>query len=58
METILDKSENQLLNLEKLMNDIEFSQIESKVVEGLQTGNEALKRLHNILSVDKIESIL
>ena len=58
MESILDKTENQLINLEKLMTDIEFSQIESKVVEGLQTGNEALKRLHNILSIDKIESIL
>ena len=58
MESILDKTDNQLMNLEKLMTDIEFSQIESKVVEGLQTGNEALKQLHNILSVDKIESIL
>ena len=58
MESILDKTDNQLINLEKLMTDIEFKQIESQVIEGLQTGNEALKRLHNILSIDKIESIL
>ncbi|CAG2163022.1 unnamed protein product [Oppiella nova] len=58
MESILDKTDNQLMNLEKLVTDIEFSRVEATVLEGLQTGNEALKQLHQILSIDKIEEIL
>jgi charged multivesicular body protein 6 len=58
MESILDKTDNQLMTLEKLVMDIEFSQVEKTVLEGLQTGNQALKQLHDILSIDKIESIL
>ena len=58
MEIILEKTDNQLINLEKLVSDIEFSQIETKVLEGLQTGNESLKQLHEILSIEKIEDIM
>ncbi|XP_054160211.1 charged multivesicular body protein 6-like [Oppia nitens] len=58
METILEKTDNQLINLEKLVSDIEFKQIETKIIDGLQTGNEALKQLHQILSIEKIEDIL
>ncbi|CAG2101491.1 unnamed protein product [Medioppia subpectinata] len=58
MESILEKTDNQLMNLEKLVIDIEFSRIEATVLEGLQTGNDALKQLHQILSIDKIEEIL
>lgn len=58
MESILDKTDNQLINLEKLVSDIEFGQIETKVLEGLQTGNESLKQLHSILSIENIEQIM
>lgn len=58
MESVLEKTDNQLMTLEKLAADIEFSQIEQTVVEGLKTGNDALKQLHSILSIEQIESIL
>jgi len=58
MESILDKTDNQLMTLEKLAMDIEFSQVEKTVLEGLQTGNQALKQLHDILAIDQIEAIL
>ena len=58
MESILEKTDNQLMNLERLMADIEFSQIETKVLEGLQIGNDSLKQLHSIFSIDKIEEIM
>ncbi|KAF4520067.1 hypothetical protein B566_EDAN007923 [Ephemera danica] len=57
-EQLLGKTDGQLENLERLVHDLEFSQVEMQVLEGLKTGNEALKKVHEILSVDMVESIL
>lgn len=45
-------------NLEKLTNDLEFAQVEQQVLDGLKIGNTALKKVHDILSIDEIESIM
>ncbi|RWS23523.1 charged multivesicular body protein 6-like isoform X1 [Leptotrombidium deliense] len=58
METLLDRTDNQLDNLEKMATDIEFAQIEVKVMEGLKSGNDSLKQLHSIMSIEQIESIM
>lgn len=57
-EQLLSKSDGQLENLERMVHDIEFAQVELKVVEGLKVGNVALKTLHNLLSIDEIDKIL
>ena len=36
-------------NLQQMVDTIEFTQIEVKVVEGLKQGNEALEQLHKVL---------
>ncbi|KAH7944446.1 hypothetical protein HPB52_019774 [Rhipicephalus sanguineus] len=46
MEQMLEKTDGQLTNLERMVHDIEFAQIEIQVVEGLKVGNESLKKLH------------
>ncbi|KAL1416930.1 hypothetical protein MTO96_027371 [Rhipicephalus appendiculatus] len=53
MEQMLEKTDGQLTNLEKM-----FAQIEIQVVEGLKVGNESLKKLHEVLSVEAIEKIM
>lgn len=58
MEGTLEKAENQMETLEKMVSDIEFAQIEVAVIEGLKVGNESLKQLHDLLSIDQIEDIL
>ncbi|KAL1416929.1 hypothetical protein MTO96_027371 [Rhipicephalus appendiculatus] len=58
MEQMLEKTDGQLTNLEKMVHDIEFAQIEIQVVEGLKVGNESLKKLHEVLSVEAIEKIM
>lgn len=45
-------------NLERMVQDIEFAQVETKVIDGLKVGNEALKKLHDILSIDEIEKVM
>ncbi|KAI4500346.1 hypothetical protein M0802_004763 [Mischocyttarus mexicanus] len=57
-EQILSKTDVQLQNLETMVQDIEFAQIEMKIVDGLKEGNVALKKLHDILSIDEIEKVM
>ncbi|GBL99379.1 Charged multivesicular body protein 6 [Araneus ventricosus] len=58
MEQMLTKTDGQLINLEQMCHDIEFAQIEHQVLEGLKVGNESLKSLHEMLSIDDIERIM
>lgn len=57
-EQILSKTDGQLENLERMTHDLEFAQIEMKVVDGLKVGNTALKQLHALLSIDDIEKVM
>lgn len=55
---MLSNTDKQLENLEKMAADIEFAQIEVQVIEGLKQGNDALKKMHQILHIDEIEKIM
>nr|CAD7202431.1 unnamed protein product [Timema douglasi] len=57
-EQQLEKTDTQLDNMERLVHDLEFSQVEMQVLDGLKSGNEALKKIHEVLSVDEVERIL
>ena len=47
-ETLLERTDKQLDNLEQLTHDIEFAQVERQVLDGLKSGNE-VKYNHNSL---------
>ncbi|PAA74857.1 hypothetical protein BOX15_Mlig015664g1, partial [Macrostomum lignano] len=57
-ETLLEKADQQLDNLERLVQDIEFAQVQSQVVAGLEAGNKALKELNAFLSLERVEAVL
>lgn len=57
-DQLLDKTENQIGNLERLVQDIEFAQVETKVIQGLKIGNECLKKMHEVMSVEEVERIM
>jgi len=57
-DTLLAKTDTQLDNLDTLVNDLEFAQVEVKVMEGLKGGNEALSELHKIMTLDDVEKIM
>ncbi|XP_061556509.1 charged multivesicular body protein 6-like [Phycodurus eques] len=57
-DQLLDKTENQISNLERMVQDIEFMQIEMKVIDGLKAGNDCLKRMHQMMSIEDVERIL
>ena len=58
MESLLDKTDQQLDNLQQMVDNIEFAQIEMKVVEGLKTGNQCLEQLHKIMSLEDVEQVM
>ncbi|XP_077359572.1 charged multivesicular body protein 6 [Festucalex cinctus] len=57
-EQLLDKTDNQISNLERMVQDLEFAQIEKKVIDGLRVGNESLKKMHEVMSIEEVERIL
>ncbi|XP_046855725.1 LOW QUALITY PROTEIN: charged multivesicular body protein 6-A-like [Xenia sp. Carnegie-2017] len=57
-EQLLNQTDGQLDNLEQMVQDIEFAQIQSKVVEGLKYGNECLDKMHKLLSIEDVEKIM
>lgn len=57
-ENLLQKTDNQLEAIDKMIHDVEFAQVEMKVVEGLNQGNEALKKLHEVMSIEDVERIM
>ncbi len=58
LESLLDKTDQQLDNLQQMVENIEFAQIEIKVAEGLKTGNKCLEELHKFMSLEDVENIM
>ena len=57
-ETLLQQTDQQIENLECMVNDIEFAQLEGNVIEGLKVGNESLKNMHKLMSYEDVEKIM
>lgn len=57
-ELTINKTYEQLGNLENLIGTIEFKLIEKDVVYGLSQGNEVLKKLNSEMSVEKIDKVI
>ncbi|XP_034651917.1 charged multivesicular body protein 6-A [Drosophila subobscura] len=57
-ESLLTNADKQLDNLEKLAADLEFAQVEMKVLDGLKQGNAALKKVHEMLDINEVERIM
>ncbi|EDW32359.1 GL11590 [Drosophila persimilis] len=57
-ESMLTNADKQLDNLEKLAADLEFAQVEMRVLDGLKQGNAALKKVHEMLDINEVERIM
>ncbi|KAF0720934.1 charged multivesicular body protein 6-A isoform X1 [Aphis craccivora] len=54
----LERTEASLDTIEKLIQDLEYTQIETKVIEGLKIGNVALKKANELFNIEHIEQLL
>lgn len=57
-ETNLSRTDQNLDNLDQLIHNLEYTQIEHKVINCLKIGNDCLKNLHEMLTLDQIEDIM
>ncbi|KAH3862261.1 charged multivesicular body protein 6-B-like [Dreissena polymorpha] len=57
-ETQIEKMDGQLENIERMVHDLEFVQIEAEVVKGLKKGNESLKALQKMFSIETVEKLM
>merc|ERR1712029_176623 len=57
-EGLLDTTDAQLDQLERMVHDIEFATVQKQVIDGLRNGNEALEKANAMFSIDEIEDIM
>jgi len=57
-EKILVRTDNELANVERIIMDIEYKQVETNVLKGMEIGNECLKQLNAVFSIEQIEELL
>ena len=55
LESLLDKTDTQIDNLMQMVETLEYTQIEMKVVEGLKQGNECLQEMHKVFLLDNLK---
>ena len=54
----MEQTDQQMDNLEQMVDNIEYAQVEIKVVEGLKVGNKCLEDMHKMMSLDDVEQIM
>jgi charged multivesicular body protein 6 len=58
-ESLLEKTDAQLAQLEILTNDVEFALVQKDVLFGLQQGTNVLKEIHKEMGgIEKVEKLL
>ena len=57
-ESLIEKTEGQLENLDTMVNEIEMANVQIKVVDGIKAGKEALAKLQQVLKLDDVEQLM
>lgn len=57
-EQLHTKVDGQLEQIERLIGDVEFASVQHEVLASLAVGNESLKRMHQLLSLEDAERIM
>jgi charged multivesicular body protein 6 len=57
-ENTLQNTDNQLDNLDQMVSSLEFQQMNIEVAKNIKLGNECLKTLNEMMTLDEIEDIM
>ena len=57
-DNLLAKTDGQMDTIDKMISEVEFAQVEVKVVDGLKQGSEALKQLNALINIEDVERIM
>ncbi|VDM68606.1 unnamed protein product [Strongylus vulgaris] len=56
-ENVIEQTLRHLDNIDRMVHDLEFADIQQRVVEGLRQGSDALKKINAIFDLDEIEKL-
>lgn len=57
-ETLLEKNQKLLDNIQEMVDSIQFAQMEAKVFKSLQQGVRSLKEIQNQINLGELEDIM
>ncbi|ODV91595.1 hypothetical protein CANCADRAFT_15288, partial [Tortispora caseinolytica NRRL Y-17796] len=57
-EQLLNRTDEQLMTLEQLVDSVEFALVQKDVVFGLEEGNRVLKQLNAEMNMERIEKLM
>ncbi|ODQ58241.1 hypothetical protein WICANDRAFT_24485, partial [Wickerhamomyces anomalus NRRL Y-366-8] len=57
-ETLLENVSSQIMNLENMIQNIEFKLVEKEFLKGLTNGNEILKKLNKEMNINDVEKLM
>ncbi len=57
-ESLLEKTQGEIENLNSLVNSIEFAAVSQQVFAAISQGNQVLQSLNEELSIEKVESLM
>ena len=57
-ETQLEKVENQIMNLEQMIQTVDWKVQELQVIEAMKEGKNALEDLNNMMKIEDVEQLM
>ncbi|ETO35292.1 charged multivesicular body protein 6-A, partial [Reticulomyxa filosa] len=57
-QQLLDKAQQQLLNIEQLINNIEFAQMQNEVFKAMREGTDLLQQINSEMSIEEVERLM
>eukprot|EP01083_Nonionella_stella_P008113 23435_1 len=55
---LLEKTRNQLLNIEELIENVESAQMQQEVMKAMQTGTDLLQQINSEMSLEEVEQLM
>eukprot|EP00484_Ammonia_sp_Unknown_P021777 CAMPEP_0197028088 /NCGR_PEP_ID=MMETSP1384-20130603/7870_1 /TAXON_ID=29189 /ORGANISM="Ammonia sp." /LENGTH=226 /DNA_ID=CAMNT_0042457035 /DNA_START=149 /DNA_END=829 /DNA_ORIENTATION=+ len=57
-QNLLEKTRNQLLNIEELIENVEAAQMQQEVFKAMQVGTDLLQKINSEMSIEEVEQLM
>mmetsp|Transcript_21284 Transcript_21284/g.37841 ORF Transcript_21284/g.37841 Transcript_21284/m.37841 type:complete len:222 (+) Transcript_21284:204-869(+) len=58
LERLVEQTDNGLLNLEKLVDSIEYASMQKQIYDAMKAGNECLSKIQQEISIEDVEQLM
>jgi charged multivesicular body protein 6 len=57
-ENLISQTEAKILNIEELLNSVEYAKVQQEVFNALKEGNNALQKINSQMSIEEVEKLM